>query len=346
MDNQKDRYKLEHYIVALVLMLLLTASILIPISSNQRSEKVVDNLREFYKADASSLLTQNEDPFENLNLKAKSAFVWDIKNQQVIFEMEADEVRPLASISKILLAAVSLDILSPDTQITIEPDFLEAEGDSGLLFGETWSFEELLEFSLLVSSNDGARAIASVAGSRSLHSVDYEVGREEFVRLMNKKARALGMSSIDIKNETGLDLEEDESISGAYGTAREVALLFEVLVEKYPEILESTKQSQAVFTSLNNVLHDASNTNQIAYSIPGLTASKTGYTDLAGGNLAVVFDPSIGHPMVAVVLGSTFEERFSDIQKLVEASSKYLINRKKLMESISGVSSIQIKNSD
>jgi D-alanyl-D-alanine carboxypeptidase len=49
--------------------------------------------------------------------------------------------------------------------------------------------------------------------------------------------------------------------------------------------------------------------------------SKTGYTDLAGGNLAVVFDAGIGHPVAVVVLGSTKEERFTDVQRLVRATS-------------------------
>jgi len=55
-------------------------------------------------------------------------------------------------------------------------------------------------------------------------------------------------------------------------------------------------------------------------AIPGIIMGKTGYTDLAGGNLAVVFDAGVGHPVVAVVMGSTQDGRFSDMKQLVSAS--------------------------
>lgn len=54
-------------------------------------------------------------------------------------------------------------------------------------------------------------------------------------------------------------------------------------------------------------------------SLPGFVGAKTGYTDLAGGNLVVIFDIEIGHPLVAVVLGSTEQGRFDDIRTLAHA---------------------------
>jgi D-alanyl-D-alanine carboxypeptidase len=55
-------------------------------------------------------------------------------------------------------------------------------------------------------------------------------------------------------------------------------------------------------------------------TIPGLLLSKTGYTDLAGGNLALVFDSGIGHPIAVVVLGSSQKARFTDGTTLVAAT--------------------------
>jgi D-alanyl-D-alanine carboxypeptidase len=54
--------------------------------------------------------------------------------------------------------------------------------------------------------------------------------------------------------------------------------------------------------------------------MPGLLLSKTGYTDLAGGNLVIVFDVGIGHPVAIVVLGSTRDARFTDVEKLMHAT--------------------------
>jgi len=324
----KEKYPIDKIFIISALAVLFIASIVSPVLSKERENQILKDLRENYENNEYSKTAIIRNPFSEIDLEAKSVFIWDIKNQKPIFEQNADEVRPLASISKMLLAAVSTDILPPNTQITIESEFLGAEGDTGLLASERWTLKDLLDFSLLVSSNDGARAIASVAGAKNLHGTDYESGREEFIRLMNKKAQSWGMASINIINEAGLDSEEDKSQSGAYGTAREIALMFERLLLKYPQIIETTRESQLSLTSLSNIEHSAINTNQTVNSIPGITASKTGYTDLAGGNLAIIFDPSIGRPMVVVVLGSTFEDRFSDVEKLVKATREYVIQEK------------------
>ena len=69
---------------------------------------------------------------------------------------------------------------------------------------------------------------------------------------------------------------------------------------------------------------DARNTNQETGKFPLLIASKTGYTDLAGGNLALAFDAGFNRPIIIVVLGSSYEGRFADAEKLVWATLAYL----------------------
>ena len=61
-------------------------------------------------------------------------------------------------------------------------------------------------------------------------------------------------------------------------------------------------------------------------AIPGLLGGKTGYTNLAGGNLAVIYDAGLNHPIVVVVLGSTLEGRFGDVETLVDATYGYIEN--------------------
>ena len=73
-------------------------------------------------------------------------------------------------------------------------------------------------------------------------------------------------------------------------------------------------------TDVHGFTHNVENTNTSAAAIPGLIGSKTGFTDLAGGNLAVVFDVGLSRPVIAVVLGSTKETRFTDIEQLVNAT--------------------------
>ena len=282
------------------------------------SEKVEAEEREIEEIKAE----RKHESFSELDITAKAIFVWDIKNQETLFELNSGELLPLASITKVLMAALSHELTPLNTEIRMEKEFMEAEGDSGLYVNERWTLKDLLDFSLITSSNDGAKAIASVVGTIKSGVEEYEQGRIEFVNQMNQKAKVWGLNEIVITNETGLD--NDEFQSGAYGTAREIAFLFENLYKNSPEILESTALSELKLTSLSNIEHLAKNTNTIVDEIPGILASKTGFTTLAGGNLAVIFDAYIGRPIVVVVLGSTFEDRFSDVKKLVEATRSYI----------------------
>jgi len=87
--------------------------------------------------------------------------------------------------------------------------------------------------------------------------------------------------------------------------------LFALLLKTAPWVFEPTTEA-AVRAAGERI----ENTNEDVAIIPGLIASKTGYTTLAGGNLGIVFDASLGHPIVAVTLGSTREDRFTDIRLL------------------------------
>lgn len=173
---------------------------------------------------------------------------------------------------------------------------------------------------LLVSSNDGAYALGAFAGG-ALNANNPE---NAFVEAMNVRAKELGLKQTYFRNPTGLDLTETEA--GAYGSARDVATLLEYILEKEPQLLEMTTEAEAVFLNESGQAHEASNTNYVVEVIPNAIASKTGYTTLSGGNLAVAYNVGLNHPVIAVVLGSTHQGRFSDILKLVEASRNEIIN--------------------
>jgi D-alanyl-D-alanine carboxypeptidase len=130
------------------------------------------------------------------------------------------------------------------------------------------------------------------------------------------------MNESRFNNETGLDLSSSES--GGYSSSRDVAFLFAYVLRNHPEILEATRHEIFNVKSENNIKHSATNTNIGIQNIPGLIASKTGYTDMAGGNLAIVFDPGVGRPIVVVALGSSEVGRFSDISLLTKTTFEYL----------------------
>ena len=109
-------------------------------------------------------------------------------------------------------------------------------------------------------------------------------------------------------------------ISGGYGSAYDLARLAGALVAQSPEIAAATTQSSAEAVSAGGTAFSVKNTDPMVGTIPRLLLSKTGYTDLAGGNLAIVFDAGSGHPIAVVILGSSQKERFTDGAALIAAT--------------------------
>ncbi len=265
--------------------------------------------------------------FPTVTLQAKSAYVYDARTKEVLFAKNENVRIPLASVTKIMSALVAKELSPEYGTITITESSLKTEGDSGLLVNEKWLLKDLLDFSLVSSSNDGIHAVALALGAlKDSKASDKEV-EADFVRAMNAKAAELHLKNTYFWNETGLD--ESNVKGGAYGTARDMATLLEYVITRQPEMLDATRESSAVITSLDNLQHKVKNTNALASDTPGLLGSKTGYTDIAGGNLVFVFDPELGRPIIVTVLGSTAEGRFQDAQKLINATLKYLKGEEK-----------------
>lgn len=263
-----------------------------------------------------------KSPYEKLNLKAKSVFVWDIKYHRKLYGYNEYQALPLASLTKMMLALVAVETLPSNAKVTIRAIDLLEEGDNGLFPGEQWKLADLIKFTLLSSSNDGASAIAAVAGAtlgRGMSTTsDPHANKRAFIEKMNEKARAIGLINTRFRNETGLDIESFES--GASGSARDMGLLFEYILKRHPELLAPTTRPELHLVSDSAIMHHVANTNPGIERMNGIIGSKTGYTDLAGGNLVVVVDIGIARPVVIAVLGSTRSDRFTDVEQLVNAT--------------------------
>jgi len=206
--------------------------------------------------------------------------------------------------------------LPKNTIVEIKTKDILEEGDSGLVVGENWKLKDLLDFSLITSSNDGMHAISSV-----LNSYKSSDGKNTVI-LMNEKAKEFGLVNTVFMNETGLDI--DTNLSGAYSSAYDVSILLKKILKENTSLISDTTKDIDSFVSESNITHVASNTNISINNIPNILLSKTGYTDLAGGNLAIVFDAGFSYPISVVVLGSTIEERFSDVERLVNLTLQKL----------------------
>lgn len=254
-------------------------------------------------------------------LEAKAAYVIDAITGEVLYSQNATTSLPLASVTKLMTALTAYEQVPPSTVATVRASDVAQEGDSGLLANEQWRLKDLLDFTLLVSSNDGASALASASMAFSTSSTDANVRKGEFVTLMNQKAQKLGLTDTYFTNESGLDISS--TTAGAYGSAKDMTALFSYILETHPEIIEATRYEKVSFTSIDDFRHPAKNTNEAVNAIPGLIGSKTGLTDLAGGNLVLGMDVGFGRPVIIAVLGSSEKGRFADAEALASSTLAY-----------------------
>ncbi len=249
--------------------------------------------------------------FAHIPLRAKSAVVYDLSTNTILYGQRENAVLPLASLTKLFTVYTALANTPANTDVTISERALSPEGDSGLTLGEHISLGALERLALVASSNDAAEAISEAT----------EVGSNRpSTALMASAISALGISDVRTSNASGLDVSTTQS--GGYGSALSVAKVAKSITEIDPALAYTTTKSSITVKSDTKV-HTLENTNQTINAIPSPLLSKTGFTDLAGGNLVVVFDAGINHPVAVVVLGSTKEERFSDVESLVQETLRY-----------------------
>lgn len=235
-----------------------------------------------------------------LDIEAKAVSVYDITDNKKLYGRNDIIPMSLASLAKIMTILVALEDKN-DSPVIISKNALSEVGDNSLFLGEKWNKEDLIKFTLIMSSNDGAYALAE--------------NDSTFINRMNSKAERLGLYNMAYQNVSGLDI--DKQLYGAVGTAEEMNMLIEFALLGHREIFQNTKEEEMDFTSLSLLEHKAINTNIIINKIPNLVFSKTGATDLTGGNLSIVFKNKEGHEIAITILGSSIEGRFSDMEKIV-----------------------------
>jgi serine-type D-Ala-D-Ala carboxypeptidase (penicillin-binding protein 5/6) len=296
--------------IALVRSPLLLSSFLLAIVFGGTSSILyLAQYQEPSSSPVSEVAIQKKNPFDTVALSAKAAFVYDVRHKQGIFAKNAEQQLPLASIAKLMTALVAEESIEQGSLVSISSAAIAELGDSGFFDGERWKIKDLIDFTLMTSSNDGAAALALALNG-------------PIATALNRKAEELGLVQSYFSNPTGLD--SGGNTSGTYGSARDVAELLTYILVNNPELIEATRYEKLSFVSQSAGVHLATNTNKSIHSIPALIGGKTGFTDLAGGNLTFAFDAGLMRPVVVVVLGSTEEGRFEDAEKLVDAMLEYL----------------------
>jgi serine-type D-Ala-D-Ala carboxypeptidase (penicillin-binding protein 5/6) len=250
---------------------------------------------------------------EYVELRADAAYVFDVRGQRALYSKNADEALPLASITKLMTALLAYELVEDTAKATVPLAAIRQEGYSGLSAGEQLQAQNLRNLALVSSSNDAAYALAANVG-QLLGERD---SVSQFVQGMNIRAQELELNTLKFWNTTGLDVSDSQP--GAIGSAKDVSFLMEYIIEHYPEIIAPTQETATRIYNTAGAYHEVNNTNAVAMEIPNMIGSKTGYTDLAGGNLTIAFDLGLNRPIIITVLGSTRDQRFTDVLALVKA---------------------------
>ncbi len=251
-----------------------------------------------------SAVTTNAAIGQKLEIKAKSAFLIEPNSGKVLYEDNADEILPPASITKImslLLVMEALDRgdLTLETVVTASEHAASMGGSQIWLEpGEGMTVDDLLKAAVIASANDATVALGeAIAGSE-----------EGFVALMNEKAKKLGMTSTTFVNCTGLDAE------GHLTSAHDVGIMSAELIKH-----DTIKNYSTVWMdSLRNGESELVNTNKLVRFYKGTTGLKTGTTSSAGYCLSASAERD-GMELVAVIMsGETSSDRFEGAKKLLD----------------------------
>lgn len=298
-------------VAALVLMFFASASVTVAYLSTP------GQMASAASQTASAVAPAIEDPFAALSLIAKSAYVLDLTTNRVLYSKNPDSQLPLASLVKVPLILAVSEVFEPNTLITIPPHTTPDGAGVRLPSGLRFQAGDLMNFTLVASSNEGA-AILTEAAEESLR-VKYPSATPGSAALwrMNDIAQNLGLTDMVFRSTNGLD--QSDTQAAAYGSAHDVALLFAYAAKTTPEPFAHTSRDTIKIRATTGETVSAVNTDESLPAIPGLIMGKTGYTELAGGNLAIVFEVGPAHPVVAVVMHSTQGGRFADMEKLVAA---------------------------
>src|SRR3989344_5686931 len=260
-----------------------------------------------------------QGPFKDIQLIGKSAIVIDIQSGKTLFALRPNVQLPLASLTKVPLALVVAEAMPTDSRVEVPHDLPQIRSFGTLSAGASWPLKDVIDFTLVTSSNEGAELLAKAARGAVREKFSGAPIEQPVLWRMNELAHVLGLTQTYFLNVSGLDMSE--TLAGAYGSAHDMATLFAHANKSNFSGFSGTARGNVLLTpEYGGTQTVAYNTNDAEAEISGLIMGKTGFTDLAGGNLAVIFDVGLARPVVAVVLGSTEEGRFEDMRKLVEAT--------------------------
>lgn len=240
-------------------------------------------------------------------IPAKSALIYDLTTDKVLFSKNPSLKVPMASLTKIMTAIIALENPKQDDKYIVRKESLVGEDSMDLSEGEVLSLEDLLYGLMLRSANDAAEVLAD----------NYKNGREGFVKAMNNKAKALGIEDTNFTNPSGLQGDGDQ-----YTTAYDLLVITKHALSNFELFrkVASTFEYTVPETSFHKA-HYMQNETNLLTSYPGVKGVKTGYTPEAGLCLVTYLEHN-NHRIIGILLGSN--NRREEMKELLDYSLKSL----------------------
>lgn len=217
----------------------------------------------------------------------KSAVLIDKNSGRVLFELNKDEPLPMASTTKIMTALITLEEEDLDEYFTVDGRAITVEGSSmGLKKGDRATLRILAAGMLLASGNDAANAAATrISGST-----------EKFVKLMNERAKEMGLESTSFETPSGLDGEKH------FSTAYDMAILAKNALENPDFAAICGAKTYTAEYGDPPYRRRITNHNKLLVALDGATGVKTGFTKKAGRCLVSSAERE-GVSLICVTLG-------------------------------------------
>ncbi|MDO8737023.1 MAG: D-alanyl-D-alanine carboxypeptidase family protein [Thermoleophilia bacterium] len=233
---------------------------------------------------------------------AGSAVMINADTGQVLYSLNPDEPRAMASTTKMMTALLVMENCK-DLNARVTASQRAAEVGEASIFlqaGESLTVREMLNGMLIQSGNDAATALAEYQGGTV----------EAFAGMMNKKAAELGMTNTHFTNPHGLD------DPGHYTTATDFARLGRELM-KYPEIREIVKRSEYTIPWPGQPWpRSLVNHNHMLDVYPFINGIKTGYTDAAGQCIVISASENGVNLIISYLGGPSLGQRDADVVNL------------------------------
>lgn len=242
---------------------------------------------------------------------ALSAIAVDAQTGKILYGKNPELKLPPASTTKLVTAMVALDNLPPDRKVRISEKAANTQSVSPKLqAGEVYTVNDLIYLALMRSVNSAAVALAeAVSGTE-----------EEFVKLMNKKAKKIGASNTKFANASGLPGKVQHTT--VYDLTKIISHAL-----NYPLIKEAINTRVYMVRSENGTDHLIQNTNQLLWSDDGMIGGKTGYTRKAKHCFVCASKVDGRLVYTALLGGNKREELWQDTQQLLSKANQVFLGQ-------------------